>query len=649
MSDQHSMQTAPYGHWQSPITPETLTANSVRLAEPQLYGNVVYWLESRPDEGGRNVLMRQELGREPRELLDASVSVRTRAHEYGGGAYIASDDAVYAVFDADERLYRIPLKQGHSLTPAPITGQGRYRYADFCLDTRRSRLIAVREDHTREGIEEKSELVAIDITGKAPVEVLASGADFYSNPRLSPNGKQLLWLSWNHPNMPWDGTHLSLAELDQDGKVTQSRVIAGSDTESVFQPSWSPGGELYYVSDKSNWWNLYVADGERARLVTRQEAEFATPQWVFGMSTYGFLSDDKIICTFTRDGTWSLGLVTRQKTDGRYRFSELTSPLTEISAITANDEHVVFLGANAQRASILYHLLGQSIGHKAAPPMQQLRRSQPAHVDPAYLAEPWPVSYATSDGETCHGFYYPPTNPEFRAPEGDKPPLVVVCHGGPTGATSSALNYKVQFWSSRGFAVLDVNYRGSTGYGRKYRDRLKGNWGVSDVIDVASGAEYLVNEGLADQDRLIIRGSSAGGYTVLAALTFTDIFSMGASLYGIGDLTALAEDTHKFESRYLDSLIGPYPESEALYRERSPIHHINRLNCPVIFLQGLKDKIVPPAQAEAMVAALEEKAIANRYVTFADEGHGFRSAEAIQTAIGEELAFYLTQFERQAH
>lgn len=640
MSNNSSLQTAPYGTWPSPISASTLTHNALRLSDPQVCGQTIYWIEVRADEGGRSVLMQHRLGHEPRELLDASTSVRSRVHEYGGAAYLATPDAVFAVFDSDERVYKIPLRQGHSLTPTPITGKGPYRYTDFCFDAKRQRLIAVREDHSGDG-EERAEIVAIDIKGNTPPRVLVTGADFYSNPRLSPDGQSLLWLSWMHPDMPWDSTSLHRAELNRHGDLTDAVTIAGSShTESVFQPSWSPQGEIFYVSDLNGWWNLYRFDGQQGRCIVAMEAEFATPQWVFGMSTYSFIDDDKIICCFTQKGVWSLGLITRNKTNRGFKFSPLKTPLTDISGLAANADNVVFLGASADRTTALYHLLSQSIAHKAAPPLLMLRRSQADLIDASYFSAAQAIEFPTRDGERCHGFYYPPVSPGYRGPEGQKPPLLVICHGGPTGATSAALNYKIQFWTSRGFAILDVNYRGSTGYGRAYRDRLKGQWGVTDVMDVACGAQYLVEQGLADKDRLIIRGSSAGGYTVLAALTFTDTFSAGASLYGIGDLSALAEDTHKFESRYLDSLIGPYPEQKERYEQRSPVRHIEQLTCPVIFLQGLKDKIVPPSQAQAMVDALERKGITTEYVTFADEGHGFRSAASIETAITRELAFY---------
>ncbi len=635
-------QSIAHGHWPSPITPELLTRDSVRLAEVQLVGDRVYWLESRPDEGGRNVLMQQQLGKEPRELLDASISVRTRAHEYGGGSYLATEEAIYAVFDDDQRLYHIPLRRGHSLTPRPLTPEGPYRYADMCVDSARERIIAVREDHTPQG-EPENTLVAI-ATGEAPnVEVLVSGDDFYSNPRLSPDGQQLVWLAWNHPHMPWDGTRCTLGNLDREGQLTEHKIIAGGEAESIFQPQWHPSGSLYFVSDKNNWWNLYCySDGEITPVIER-EAEFATPQWTFGMSTYALLDEDKIACTYSRDGLWQLALIVRNKTRKGYKLHDIQTPLTEISSLVGNSEHLALIGANPERAPAIYHFLPQSLGPKASPPLQLLRRSQPAVVDSVWLARPEAISFTSDDGETAHAFYYPPTNPEIRKSPSEPPPLLVMGHGGPTGATNSALNLKIQFWTSRGFAVLDVNYRGSTGYGRRYRERLKNQWGIVDVMDLASGAQAMVERGLAHADKLLIRGSSAGGYTVLAALTFTHVFAGGASLYGIGDLAALAADTHKFESRYLDSLVGPWPEAEDVYRARSPIHHIDQLNCPVIFLQGLKDKIVPPAQAESMVSALRQKGFATDYVSFAGEGHGFRSAEAIQEAIGRELDFYLNR------
>lgn len=618
--------TAAYGSWRSPISAEDLTRGKVRLSEPQIDGDCLYWLESRPEEKGRNALVRLDAKGQREDLLAPPHSVRTRAHEYGGGSYCVAEGAIYLVLDSDQRIYRLTDDQ---LTP--ISPQGPYRYADLQLDKPRNRLICVREDHSDPANEERNEVVTLNLDGSGELIVLASGADFYSNPRLSPSGEQLCWLSWNHPNMPWDASQLHLAGLSEDGIITREEVIAGGDRESIFQPEWSPDEELYFVSDRTNWWNLYRLQGEDVEPLCYLEAEFATPQWVFGMSSYGFLDANTLLCSYTCDGHWQLARL--DLTHGS--LTDIETGLTELSAIHCAEGEGVFLGANAHQSPALWR-------YRPGATESLLAVALSAQEDPpsAYLSNPEPVSFETSDGDQSYGFYYPPHNPDFQGPESELPPLLVTCHGGPTGATQTALNLKIQFWTSRGFAVLDVNYRGSTGYGRRYRDKLKGNWGLTDVTDVCSGAEYLADQGLADPQRRAIRGSSAGGYTVLAALTFGDAFQAGASLYGIGDLEALARDTHKFESRYLDQLVGPYPERLDLYRERSPIRHIERLRCPVIFLQGEEDKIVPPNQAQAMVDALTEKGIPNALILFSEEGHGFRQAPNIRRALEAELFFY---------
>lgn len=622
--------TAAYGSWRSPISARDLTRDKVRLSEPQIQGDCLYWLESRPEEKGRNALVRLDSQGNRADLLAPPHSVRTRAHEYGGGSYCIAEGAIYLVLDSDQRIHRLT---GDQLTP--LSPEGPYRYADLQLDKARNRLVCVREDHSDPGREERSELVALNLDGSGELIVLASGADFYSNPRLSPTGQQLCWLSWNHPNMPWDASQLHLAGLSEDGIIARDEVIAGGDRESIFQPEWSPDEELYFVSDRTNWWNLYRLRGEEIEPLCYLEAEFAPPQWVFGMSSYGFLDANTLLCSYTCDGHWQLARL--DLTHGS--LTDIDTGLTELSAVRCTGSEGVFLGANAHQSPGLWRYRPGAIE-------SLVMVAQSAKEDPptAYLSSPQPISFATRDGDEAHGFYYPPQNPDFQAPEGELPPLLVTCHGGPTGATQTALNLKIQFWTSRGFAVLDVNYRGSTGYGRRYRDKLKGNWGLTDVIDVCSGAEYLADQGLADPERQAIRGSSAGGYTVLAALTFADTFQAGASLYGIGDLEALARDTHKFESRYLDQLVGPYPERRDLYRERSPIRHIERLCCPVIFLQGEEDKIVPPNQAEAMVEALTRKGITNALVLFPEEGHGFRQAPNIRRALEAELYFYSQVF-----
>lgn len=619
------MTTAPFGLWPSPITPELLTAQAVRLSDPQAVGEYCYWLEMRPWEKGRNVLVCEHAGTR-RDMFAAPISVRTRAQEYGGSSYLATAEAIFYVQDSDQRIYEFNLQQQHSRA---LTPEGEYRYADFCVDPHRQRLIAVRENYSGHHHPE-ADIIAIDLQ-HLTITQLVQGADFYSNPRISPDGKRLSYLRWFHPQMPWDGSECLVAELDEQGAVLHEHLVAGGKNESIFQPQWSAKGELIFVSDRSNWWNIYRWNGATTECLCSMAAEFATPQWVFGMSTYGFLNDQEIFCCYTQHGQWNLGIIAL----GDKTLRPVPSGFRDIAAIHCHNGNAYFIAASATQASQLWRYAQGDI--------RALNGSDHS-LDPAYFSRAEPVEFATTDGEIAHGFFYSPTNPAVTAPAGTRPPLLVVCHGGPTGATETGLNLKIQFWTSRGFAVLDVNYRGSTGYGRHYRDRLKNQWGITDVIDACSGVDYLIAQQRVDANKIAIRGSSAGGYTALAALTFSDHFKAGASLYGIGDLEALARDTHKFEAHYLDSLVGTYPKDIAIYHARSPIHHIGQLNCPVIFLQGLQDKVVPPAQAEAMVSALNAKGIHTEYVAFPEEGHGFRQAHNIQRALAAELNFYINVF-----
>lgn len=643
----------PYGSWPSPITSDLLTRQSVRLGEPQITAAGCYWLESRPQELGRNVLMFQPFQGEAREVLPGHISVRTKAHEYGGACYLATDVGVFYVNASDQRVYQSNNGKEIALTP-----EAGFAFADFCLDAQRRRLICVREDHrprTADGgtQEPVNELVAIgladdglddrldanlddnlDVTRN--VCVLVSGHDFFSNPELSPDGSQLSWLCWDHPHMPWDASECWVSLLNPQGMPEQARRVAGGAGESIFQPQWSPSGQLYLVSDRSNWWNIYRVDGDRLTPVTQLEAEFATPQWVFGMSTYGFLNDHEILACFTQAGQWQLAHI-----DPRTGACQpLVTDFTDISQIQSVAQRSVFLAANPNHSSQLMLLNGTDVAS-----LQCLAESSSTVIDPAFISQPQAVTFATGNASeegqpVAHAFYYPPCNPDVTPPADTAPPLIVLCHGGPTGATDTGLNLKIQYWTSRGFAVIDVNYRGSTGYGRRYREQLHRAWGIHDVEDVCAAAQYLMDRGLANPEQVAIKGSSAGGYTVLAALTFTDTFNAGASLYGIGDLETLATDTHKFESRYLDSLVGAYPLEQAVYHQRSPIYHTDRLNCPVIFFQGLDDLVVPPAQAQAMVDALDQKQVPVAYVTFASEAHGFRMASSIQRCLEAEWSFY---------
>jgi dipeptidyl aminopeptidase/acylaminoacyl peptidase len=559
-------------------------------------------------------------------------NVRTRVHEYGGGAYTVYRRTIFFANFADQRVYQ----QDPGGTPQPITAEGA-SYADFRMDAERSRLIGVRER------QEQNAIVAIPTFAKAsagqPGEVLVEGADFYSDPIVSPDGKFLSWLQWNHPNMPWDGTELWVAVINPDGSIGSREKIAGGADESIFQPEWSPDGALFFVSDRTGWWNLYRWSGLAVEAVHPMEAEFGKPQWTFSMVCYAFVDANRIAATYTEHGTWHLALID----PNARRFTPLDLPVEAVESIKARATEgpersdIYFIGGSPTDPPAIYCY---STGGK----LDILRSSTTDPIATAWISVPEAVTYQAGDRDV-HAFYYPPANPDVTAPPGTQPPLIVVTHGGPTGATLDVLDPKVQFWTSRGFAVLDVNYSGSSGYGRPYRDRLKGQWGIIDVEDAVGGAQAMVAAGRADPNRLIIRGGSAGGYTTLAALTFHDTFKSGASYYGISDLEVLQQDTHKFEARYNDSLIGPYPEARAIYRERSPIHFTDRLSCPIILFQGLEDKVVPPNQSEMMAEAVRKKGIKVKYVAFEGEQHGFRKAENIIRSLEEELAFYRDVFQ----
>ncbi|MEA3375113.1 MAG: S9 family peptidase [Chloroflexota bacterium] len=619
----------PYGSWKSPITADLIASKTLGVLEPALVGDHTYWVETRPAEEGRYVLVHRSPDGTTVDAIPEAFSARTRVHEYGGGAYaIDGETIIFSNWD-DQRVYR----QDPGEHPRPITPELDVRYADGVVDPYRNRLICVREDHRADG-EALNSLVSIDLEGQEDVRVLVSGDDFYAAPRLSPDGSRLAWLSWNHPNMPWNDTQLWVGELAPDGSIGSQTLVAGSEDESIFQPQWSPNGVLTFISDRTNWWNLYRLQEGTVEPLTQLEAEFGRPQWVFRAATYDFVSPDRIICSYTKDGDWHLAILEMRSRD----LTPLDVPYTDIGYVRAAAGRVAFCGGSPTEPRSVVQL-DLDTGDT-----EVLRRSSEVPVGEEYLSRPRTIDFPTEGGWEAHAFFYPPKNPSCTGPAGAGPPLLVISHGGPTSATTSTFNLAIQYWTSRGIAVLDVNYRGSTGYGRDYRQALEGEWGIADVEDCVNGALYLVDEGQVNGERLIIRGGSAGGYTTLCVLCFRDEFQAGASYYGVSDLEALTTDTHKFESRYLDRLVGPYPEREDLYRERSPIHHADQLSCPVIFFQGLDDRVVPPNQSETMAEALRQNGVPVAYVPFEGEQHGFRRASSITRALEAELYFYSRVF-----
>jgi dipeptidyl aminopeptidase/acylaminoacyl peptidase len=594
-------------------------------------GDDLYWSELRPSEGGRIVVCRRADDGAISDVTPEGFNARSRVHEYGGGHYGVKDGTVYFTNFKDQRLYR----QDAGAAPLAITPAADIRHADMLVDTPRGRVIAVREDHTTGTPEAVNTLVSLDAEGKGELITLASGNDFYSTPKLSPDGDRLAWQTWNHPNMPWDGAEVWVGELDRDGRVISKRLIAGGDNEAVQQPSWSPSGELYFVSDRNDWWNIYRARGEGDEPVARRAAEFGAPQWIFGQRFFDFSGPDEIVCIYSDTGGARLGRI--DLNTGQLHHLELF--YSRLHNIQVSGRKVAMYASTATLAERVLVIDLDTLAQEV------VKTSNPAHIEQGYFSVPRPIEFPTENGKTAHAFYYPPRNQDHEAPEGEKAPLIVQVHGGPTGSAGPTYPFEYQYWTSRGFALVDVNYGGSAGYGRAYRQRLNGRWGVVDVDDSINAARYLVDEGLVDPKRIAVTGGSAGGYTVLLSLTKRDFYNAGSSQYGIGDLELFIQETHKFESRYCETLVGPYPQRVDVYRDRSAIHFADHLACPVILFQGLEDKVVPPDQAEMFVAACQEKGLPYAYVAYEGEQHGFRQDKNIKRTIEGEQYFFSRVFD----
>ncbi|HJP09376.1 MAG TPA: prolyl oligopeptidase family serine peptidase [Arenicellales bacterium] len=624
-----SKTVSPYGSWNSPITAELITKGGLKLGEVRVDGSDLYWLEGRPDEAGRYVVVRRTADGETVDIVPEGFNARNAVHEYGGGAYAVRSGVVYFSNWDDQRVYRSEHGEVSAITGEPAIERGE-RYADLTVSNDSRWIMSVRERHYTDK-EADNELVIVPVDGSGGVKVLAAGYDFYSSPRQSGAGDQICWLSWNHPNLPWDGCELWLADFDSvAGTVSDPRCLTGGQDVSIVQPEWAPDGSLVFISDESGWWNLTRWAGAEILPVLSETVDHGGPAWNFGFRTYSFSSSGEVVL---KDTQGSRGCFRTIGLDGR-ESGQLAVAHSSIADVTVFGDGVAYVGASPTSVA---EVVSVDLGSGET---DTFRLSSSVVLGADWLSVPEGITFPTTDDGTAHAFYYPPTNPDFEPGGAETPPLLVISHGGPTSATSASLSLSIQFWTSRGFAVADVNYRGSTGYGRPFRDALKGNWGVYDTDDCIAAADFLAGRGQADTNRVAIRGGSAGGYTTINALTFHDRFAVGATYYGIADLGVFVGDTHKFESRYLDSLIGPYPESKQLYHDRSAINFTERLSCPMIILQGLEDKIVPPSQAEIMASALREKTIPFSLIMFEGEQHGFRQSSNIRRSLMAELYFY---------
>ncbi|MGH8987848.1 MAG: S9 family peptidase [Acidimicrobiales bacterium] len=640
------VRTSPHGSWESPVTLDHLVADVVGLSFPFATPTHVYWTEARPSEGGRHVLVRRSVaGGVLEEVTPPGFGARTTVHEYGGLCVAVHHDptvgdTLYFSNFVDQRLHRVvPGEAPCALTPEPPMKHA-VRFAAPVLTCDGRHLLAVRERHGDPDVATTvvNDVVVMPTDGSEPPRALLFGHDFWSFIACSPDGRRVCWVSWDHPNMPWDGTELWEGELDvEEGVVRAPHLVAGGPSVSVTQPKYAPDGTLHYVADSTGWWNLYAAGagpGE-SRALAPMEAELGAPDFVFGLSSYAFVEDGKVLATWRCEGLDHVGVL---HPDAR-EFTAADCGVTYVTQVRSTEDGSCAY-AVAGSATLPPSVVRMEVSARGGVDVEVVRRSRAEAVGTDYISKPEPVDFPVGQGNVGHALFYAPRNPGFEAPTGELPPLIVSVHGGPTSSALPVLNYAVQYWTSRGFAVVDVNYGGSTGYGRAYRERLRGQWGVVDLGDCVHVANHLARSGRADGTRLVIRGGSAGGYTALCGATFTDVFAAATSYYGICDAAALAQDTHKFELHYTDTLFGPWPEDADVYKSRSPVYRAAAIRTPLIMFQGLDDKVVHPSQAEIMVAALRENGVPHAYVTYGGEQHGFRKAESIRRTAEAELYFY---------
>ena len=616
-----------YGSWESTITPEKITEGGLRFSEIRSNGSDLYFLEGRPEESGRYVIVKQASDGKISDAIPKEFNSRNAVHEYGGGSYAVGQKNIYFTNWNDQRIYKVNGENVNPITKEPPFEKS-IRYSDLTLSIDEEWLFCVRETHF-EKEEAKNELVAISTTENSQI-VLCTGRDFYSSPRINPTNKEICWLEWDHPNMPWDGTELFIANFDLDG-LSEIKFIDGSKNISIIQPEWSDSGELIYISDESGWWNLKKYSENTTATILDEETDHGEPAWNFGVRTY-FLKDDYIYLRGSSKNN-NKGLIRKINISGEI-IEEIEVLHTSIGGLTHHENKALYIGASPVSNSeiVSYDLMKKN--------EETIKESNPVKIDIEEISIPEEISFPTTQNAIAYGYFYKPKNKNFQGESEEKPPLLVISHGGPTSATSNALNLSIQYWTNRGIAVADINYRGSTGYGKKFRDSLKGNWGVYDTDDCIAAVDHLSEKGLVDSSRVAIKGGSAGGYTTINALTFHDRFAVGATYYGIADLSVFIDDTHKFESKYLESLIGKYPEEKEKYYERSAINFTDQLSCPMIIFQGTEDKIVPPSQAEIMAQGLRDKKIPFSLIMYEGEQHGFRQSKNIISSLESEIYFY---------